>query len=570
MKKQSAAVKAFEINKDPGIYGTFAEIGAGQETVNFFYRAGLASQTVAKSMSAYDMTVSDEIYGKQTRYVSKERLLTMLDREYRLLEKRLKEKTGAHTRFFVFAETAATGAQTKASSRHRHAWMGLRFQQKPLEPFNDIVFHVNCLDNSRLEQNESLGVLGVNLIHAGFHFENQPKRLISLLTENLSSAGKIEIQSLSCQGGAFDDLSFSGKKKSKALRQKKPQQPEDSSLSVGLNIEIVRQNLSPLAFFPTAKGSEFLSDSAFNKRLVIIYKDKSLIKNFQEQSQSILEALELAPCPIAKPSERPRKNKWSRLARELTRKRPFQVFSAFDPWRDKPRRGPISDAPAPATSFVPQYGQNQQTASTEYLCELMARAKAWKNQKTPFTVGQLSALCQGELPLFKKETFDKNFQEARSQKKPKSPTAKNKSLQGKWPQPLAAFFDPSKQSASVFHKGLRELCEKGFSVLTADDRPLDELRELISLYTKEPVAFIVRSDTELFSPFAKNGESLSESALTGEAPSQRARRDKRSRDSLLSAEGQGLPGASLQTDKFLLQSLGALFNGGTKLVVLGK
>ena len=102
MKSQTTIGKAFEINKNSGIYGAFAEIGAGQETVNFFYKAGLASQTVAKSMSAYDMTVSDEIYGKQNRYVCKDRLITMFNHECRLLERRLKKKIGNKTCFFHF------------------------------------------------------------------------------------------------------------------------------------------------------------------------------------------------------------------------------------------------------------------------------------------------------------------------------------------------------------------------------------------------------------------------------------------------------------------------------------
>ena len=127
MKGQTSLGKAFEINKNTGIYGTFAEIGAGQETVNFFYKAGLASQTVAKSMSAYDMTVSDEIYGKQNRYVCKDRLINMLNHEYRLLDKRLKKKQGDKTCFFAFATTAAT-SNKKANtvvSNNQHAWMGV-------------------------------------------------------------------------------------------------------------------------------------------------------------------------------------------------------------------------------------------------------------------------------------------------------------------------------------------------------------------------------------------------------------------------------------------------------------
>lgn len=272
MKWQTSIGKAFEINKDTGIYGTFAEIGAGQETVNFFYRAGLASQTVAKSMSAYDMTVSDEIYGKQNRYVSKERLFTMLKREYHLLERRLKKKIGGKTCFFAFAVTAATSSQKEASSffNLHHAWMGLRFQVRAGQAFNDITFHVNCRDQSRLQQHEALGVLGVNLIYAGFHCRNNPKKLLSSLTENLSGS-RVEIHGMSCTGPAFKKFS-----------------------SPQINLEILSQNLSPMAFFPSAENGVFLSDAVFEKQPVILYGNQRLIKRFQKQKSYFCKQLSLS------------------------------------------------------------------------------------------------------------------------------------------------------------------------------------------------------------------------------------------------------------------------------------
>ena len=271
MKSQTTIGKAFEINKNPGIYGTFAEIGAGQETVNFFYKAGLASQTVAKSMSAYDMTVSDEIYGKQNRYVSKDRLITMLNHEYRLLEKRLKRKFGNKTCFFTFASTAATSTKKKDSpfSNSQHAWMGLRFQAKPLQAFNDIIFHVNCLDKNRLQQHEALGILGVNLIYAGFHCKNNPKKLICSLIENLSGS-RIEIHGMSCSGPVFKNVS-----------------------PLLINLEILSQNLSSFAFFPDTKRSEFLSDITFNKSLVILYGNNNLEKVFKNKKEIFLKSLSL-------------------------------------------------------------------------------------------------------------------------------------------------------------------------------------------------------------------------------------------------------------------------------------
>jgi len=272
MKWQTSIGKAFEINKDLSIYGTFAEIGAGQETVNFFYKAGLASQTVAKSMSAYDMTVSDEIYGKQNRYVSRDRLITMLKREYYLLERRLKKNIGNKTRFFAFAVTASTSSQKDKNSsfNNHHAWMGLRFQTTALKDFNDITFHVNCRDQSRLQQHEALGILGVNLIYAGFHCHNNPKKLVYSLMENLSG-DRIEIHGLSCSGPGFKKFS-----------------------SPLMNLEILSQNLSQMAFFPSADKSVFLSDAIFGKSPLVLYGDSDLIKKFKAKKSHFLKKLSMS------------------------------------------------------------------------------------------------------------------------------------------------------------------------------------------------------------------------------------------------------------------------------------
>ena len=271
MNLQTSLGKAFEINKNPNIYGTFAEIGAGQETVNFFYRAGLASQTVAKSMSAYDMTFSDEIYGKQDRYVCKKRLITMLNHEYRLLEKRLKKKSGDKTRFFVFATTAVTSSKKKQSvfSNNEHAWMGLRFQDKPNGSVNDIIFHVNCLDKNRLQQHEALGILGVNLIYASFYYRDKPKKFIQSLTEHLSNS-RLEIHAMTCSGPSVKKFTTSF-----------------------LNLELISQKLSSLAFFTGPKKCEFLSDIVFNKSTIIIFGKPWLVKNFKKNQTALLKILKL-------------------------------------------------------------------------------------------------------------------------------------------------------------------------------------------------------------------------------------------------------------------------------------
>ncbi|MFN8945205.1 MAG: hypothetical protein ACK5WZ_11365, partial [Pseudobdellovibrionaceae bacterium] len=163
MNEQRTTVgKALRINLDPQIYGTFAEIGAGQEVARFFFQAGKASQTIAKTISAYDMIYSDEIYGKEKngRYVCESRLLHMLDKEYSLLERRLKNHRGNQSLFFALANTVTTAGKGQS-----HGWMGVRFQKKPMGPSNDIIVHFRLLDRSRLQQQEALGMLGVNLMN---------------------------------------------------------------------------------------------------------------------------------------------------------------------------------------------------------------------------------------------------------------------------------------------------------------------------------------------------------------------------------------------------------------------
>lgn len=158
--------KALEINLDPKIYGVLAEIGAGQEVARWFFRVGGAAGTIAKTMSAYDMTVSDQIYGKAGRYVSRERLVAMLDHEYGLLVKRLGESRGAETCFFAFADTVA--ARNYQGTNTCRGWVGLRFQFEPGSEPSDVLLHVVPLDDTNAGQQEAIGTLGVNLIHAAF------------------------------------------------------------------------------------------------------------------------------------------------------------------------------------------------------------------------------------------------------------------------------------------------------------------------------------------------------------------------------------------------------------------
>jgi len=176
--------KALRVNLDKTAYGTFAEIGAGQEVARWFFRVGGASGTIAKTISAYDMQVSDAIYGKCERYVGRQRLQTMLDHEYGLLLERLREKRGTDTRFFAFAETVA--AQGYIHRDECHGWMGMRFQAEPGAEPSQIILHVRMLDKENLLQQEALGIIGVNLVHGAFYHAEDPETFIQSLLADLT------------------------------------------------------------------------------------------------------------------------------------------------------------------------------------------------------------------------------------------------------------------------------------------------------------------------------------------------------------------------------------------------
>src|ERR1700745_164411 len=191
--------KALHLNLDSAKYGTFAEIGAGQEVARRFFRVGAAASTVAKTMSAYDMTFSDAIYGPADRYVSRVRLQTMLDHEYDLLIQRLDAKFGADKAFFVFADTVA--ARSFKERNESHGWLGVRFQSQPRGQPSQIIIHVRLLDNVNVDQQEALGVVGVNLLHGAFYYR-RPEKLIASLQENLQP-GRIEVTIIKFSGPIF-------------------------------------------------------------------------------------------------------------------------------------------------------------------------------------------------------------------------------------------------------------------------------------------------------------------------------------------------------------------------------
>ncbi|WP_104433538.1 nicotinate-nucleotide adenylyltransferase [Kineococcus xinjiangensis] len=192
--------KALRINLDPRWYGTIAEIGAGQEVARWFFRAGGAAGTMAKSMSAYDMAVSDAVYGKSDRYVSLGRLQAMLQHELSLNVERLGETRGDDTCFFAFADTVV--ARSYRGGNECHGWMGVRFQAHPHDEPSEIVLHVRMLDDDAALQQEALGIVGVNLLHAAFFQRHEPDQVVASLLDRLST-GRIEIDMIKFKGIEF-------------------------------------------------------------------------------------------------------------------------------------------------------------------------------------------------------------------------------------------------------------------------------------------------------------------------------------------------------------------------------
>ena len=256
--RQLVAEKANIINHNKKVYGAFAEIGAGQEVVNYFFKAGRASNTVAKSISAYDMTFSDLIYGKSKRYVCEKRLIQMLRHEYSLLQKRLKNTKGKTRCFFAFADTVAVSALER--KLNHHGWMGLRFQSKPLRKYNDILLHMNFKDQTRLQQYEVLGVLGVNLIYTAFYEKKIPAKMISSLMDHFEK-NRVEIDFIKCQGPDFKNIS-----------------------PLSLSLQLLKQNLTQLLVFSPNLQAPI---DVFYEKPVFLYSDLRLpLQRFKNKARS--------------------------------------------------------------------------------------------------------------------------------------------------------------------------------------------------------------------------------------------------------------------------------------------
>jgi hypothetical protein len=192
--------KALQINLEKSIYGTFAEIGAGQETANWFFRASGTAGTVAKTISAYDMTVSDTLYGSVKRYVSEERLKGMLDYEYNQLVHRLGQKKGSDTCFFAFCNTVKVKGYR--DDGRWHGWIGVRFQLRPGAPPSDLIVHVILNEPSHDSQMRDLGILGVNILYAVYHKRDRLVEFVESLMDNIDPRS-VEIDVLRFEGHGF-------------------------------------------------------------------------------------------------------------------------------------------------------------------------------------------------------------------------------------------------------------------------------------------------------------------------------------------------------------------------------
>ncbi|MAX05224.1 MAG: nicotinate-nucleotide adenylyltransferase [Flavobacteriales bacterium] len=200
----TAGQKALQINLDDTIYGSFVEIGAGQEVARHFFKAGSASTTIAKTMSAYDRDFSNAIYGKEVdgRYVCKSRLEKMLEHEYQLLDERLDRKNHKNTRFFTYADTITTTNYTKTIEGH--GWIGLRFQKSPEETPSDFIIHVILHDQDAKLQQETVGIIGTNILHACFN-EDDPKEILKRAYDSLEKE-QFEINMVEVVGPGFKDV----------------------------------------------------------------------------------------------------------------------------------------------------------------------------------------------------------------------------------------------------------------------------------------------------------------------------------------------------------------------------
>ncbi len=238
--------KALKLNLDDSIYGTFSEIGAGQEVARNFFQAGGAAGTMAKTMSAYDMIISDTIYGKEKsgRYVCEERVATMVSREYELLTERLKGKRSSKTKFFSFADTVA--AKSFRGNKDCHGWLGVRFQHEADSQPSQLIIHIKMLDRENVQQQEAIGVLGVNMIYACYFALDNGEDFVESLMDNLTK-DRIQMDMIRVEGPAFDHM--------------------DGRL---LSLELVKKNFCKMILFDEKGDVLQASDALYKKNLCVL------------------------------------------------------------------------------------------------------------------------------------------------------------------------------------------------------------------------------------------------------------------------------------------------------------
>ncbi len=258
----STRQKALALNLESAAHGTFAEIGGGQEVARWFFQVGGAAGTVAKTISAYDMAVSDALYGPAQRYVSRQRLEAMLDHEFDQLRERLGPTRGDITTFFAFADTVAT--RSYRHPENGRGWVGIRFQARPHEDPSEIIVHVHLFDSTAVHQQEALGVLGVNLIHGAFFRRSEPADLIHSLMDELSR-GRVEIDMIKLAGSAFAGV--------------------DNRL---MSLQLVEQGLTDAAMF-TASGEVVQPSEVLHKQPILVERG-----SFRPITKLTLDLLERA------------------------------------------------------------------------------------------------------------------------------------------------------------------------------------------------------------------------------------------------------------------------------------
>ena len=271
--------KALQVNLNKKIYGAFAEIGAGQDVAVEFFKAGGASGTIAKTMSAYDMIFSNVIYGTTTRFVSRERLEKMLSKEYRLLEERLGD-TRPDTTFFAFANTVE--ALNFRKTNQGKGWLGLRFQLRPDSPPNDCIIHILLHDNNNLLQQEAIGIIGVNLIYGCYHLADNPEELVYSLMDNLDIS-RIQVDMFSLKGPDF--------------------KKHDNRL---LNLKLVKKGMSKTVMFCSNGRMEQAAEVLYKRPILLLrgrfkpvtHVNIDMLENARKQFEANIKSEEETKAPI--------------------------------------------------------------------------------------------------------------------------------------------------------------------------------------------------------------------------------------------------------------------------------